>query len=244
MFALMSSSVFSQVKEHHDDQIYDQFFAMEVGYRNLDGWPWILYGDYKNAANYPPLGSRIEQRRYFQSLVADEKNYADVIDSMYTSRAKKLSVETADRLVDTKWMTEGGRIESQLSSFERNISRITLSGGTTDEYRHWKDIYNMVARNAIPMVRESYQPGFKRMEEYQRILNDLRQYNEKLAGEFRYWNARKISQQVSSMGLSVCRTRTDSIARSCLGRWLLDYRGVSDRAPKAARVRYRWKESQ
>lgn len=237
---LLPQGLSAQYSYNHQEGIMNQFMCMEQAYGNLDGWPWFLDSNYKNNANYEPLGAREVQRMKVQGYFRSESRHAESVDTIYRERLKNLGIEALGRSVDLDWMTERGKIESQLSVLQRNLGRIVSSGGTMEDYRHWTEKYNMIVQNALPMVRDSYQPGYKRNEEYQRVYDDLYQCNKDLSDMFYYWAGLKVLESMRGVSPTPIRSRSDSIARIALSKWKVKYNSSLSAAPKERRVRYTW----
>ena len=113
-------------------------------------------------------------RIHMKARVADEKVYADSIDSVTMRRAKVEAMNIIDRqpLTDTAWPVEKSKIEGKLSIFQSNINNIMPYGGTSEDYRQWKNIYNCI-QTAIKVTRESYQDSGKKKREYLAIYKDI-----------------------------------------------------------------------
>ena len=228
-------------KRHHDEAVYQQFQYMEAVNGSPSGTEWLFHPNYRDAA--PALGAKAVHRMLFNAYVSKEEGYAETVDSLYTKRLASLLLETGDRLVDTQWLTEGAKIEGQLSTMQHNIGLIRTFGGSEADYRYWTETYNMFAKTAIPMVREAYQPGYKRMEEYQGIYEDLRSYNRKLLDSFRLWDAMRRVEEEKNRPQVAYRSRFDSIAGRCLGRWKLRMRESASAVPRPKKLQDAWSES-
>lgn len=218
MMMLSSLAVMAQgYRSWHDELVYDKFKEIEVELKT-------------------------EQRILYNAYLARESDYAATVDSLFTSRLKNLLQETGDRVFDAQWLTERSKIESQLNEMQKNVGLIRTYGGSDEDYSYWKRIYNMIAQNAIPMVHESYQPGYKRMEEYQAIYDDLKQYNSRLRDCLKYWEGVRFLESLRQMQGHVHMSRLDSIAGICLGRWRLKAQAAHESSPKPKKLRNVWKD--
>lgn len=227
---------------YHDHSVWQQFNAMEAVGWIPSGAEWFFHRTYSNMAATPPYGAKVSHRADFNVQLSRETEYAEQVDSIYNKRLVNLGVETADRLVDVRWATEGRRIEDQLQTMQRYIGLIRSWGGTEDEYQYWKEKYNMIALNAIPMVRDSYQPGYKRVEEYQSIYKELLELNSQLDASRSRWEAMKFIEERRKQRDTVYHSRFDSIAARCMGQWKLEAASASTAHPKAKKLKNVWKD--
>lgn len=231
----------AQLRYYHDADIYQQFKIMEISRGFPASKPALLHPGYKKEA--PVFGAKTTHNMEYSMPLSKEPGYAETVDSMLNSRNKELLVETADRLVDVRWATEGKRIEGQLQKMQSSISLIRSWGGTDDEYNYWKRKYNMIVLNALPMVRDSYQPGYKRVEEYQNIYKELLELNNQLESCRSRWEAMKFIEERRNQPVTIYRSRFDSIAARCMGQWKLEAASASTAHPKAKKLRNVWKDN-
>ena len=68
-----------------------------------------------------------------------------------------------------------------MERLQRNIDRILLAGGTTDDKERWTEYYH-VYQCAINATKDAYMPNAQRKKEYLRIYEDVVQQNEILVG--------------------------------------------------------------
>ena len=68
-----------------------------------------------------------------------------------------------------------------MERFQRNIDRILLAGGTTDDKERWTEYYH-VYQCAIDATKDAYMPNAQRKKEYLRIYEDVVRQNEILVG--------------------------------------------------------------
>ena len=121
----LTLSVFSQgyvqVTKNHEEYIMQQFTTMETGAGALTPRFYYnaLHKQYQRTAN---VENKQLFRLHMKARVADEKVYADSIDSVTMRRAKVEALNVLDRqpLTDTAWPVEKSKIEGKLS-----ISKVT-----------------------------------------------------------------------------------------------------------------------
>ena len=64
-----------------------------------------------------------------------------------------------------------------MERLQRNIDRIPLAGGTTDDRERWTEYYH-VYQCAIDATKDAYMPNAQRKKEYLRIYEDVVRQNE------------------------------------------------------------------
>ena len=81
----------------------------------------------------------------------NQTDEAEAIDSALVKRAEIEALNVADRQIDLAWLAEGDKINAQMERLQRNIDRILLAGGTTDDKERWTEYYHVYqcAINAI-----------------------------------------------------------------------------------------------
>jgi len=113
-----------------------QFTTMETGAGALTPRFYYnaLHKKYQRTAN---VENKQLFRLHMKARVADEKVYADSIDSVTMRRAKVEAMNIIDRqpLTDTAWPVEKSKIEGKLSIFQSNINNIMPYGGTSEDYQ-------------------------------------------------------------------------------------------------------------
>lgn len=214
------SQSYVPVTRNHEDYIMQQFTTMETGAGALT--PRYYYNafhkKYQRTAN-------IENKQIFRlhmtARVADEKVYADSIDSLTFRRAKVEAQNIVDRspMTDMAWMVEKGKIEGKLDIFKKNINKIMPYGGTAEDYRQWKNIYNCL-QTAIKITRESYQDLGRRKKEYLAIYKDVVRRNYQLTKQLLAWNSMKSAKEMQKNSKPPQRLSSIStIAFDALNRW-------------------------
>ena len=74
-----------------------------------------------------------------------EISLAENVDSVLSRRAKVEAMNIANRtpgVADVAWKMEKGTIEGAMSNFQKTINKITLYGGTSDDYKDWSNVYH------------------------------------------------------------------------------------------------------
>ena len=197
----LTLSVFSQgyvqVTKNHEEYIMQQFTTMETGAGALT--PRFYYNafhkKYQRTAN---VENKQLFRIHMKARVADEKVYADSIDSVTMRRAK---------------------IEGKLSIFQSNINNIMPYGGTSEDYRQWKNIYNCI-QTAIKVTRESYQDSGKKKREYLAIYKDIVGRNYHLTQLLLTWNSIKRAKDMQKNSKPPQRlTSIRTTAFDAMNRW-------------------------
>ena len=220
----LTLSVFSQgyvqVTKNHEEYIMQQFTTMETGAGALT--PRFYYNafhkQYQRTAN---VENKQLFRLHMKARVADEKVYADSIDSVTMRRAKVEALNILDRqpLTDTAWPVEKSKIEGKLSIFQSNINNIMPYGGTSEDYRQWKNIYNCI-QTAIKVTRESYQDSGKKKREYLAIYKDIVGRNYHLTQLLLTWNSIKKAKEMQKNSKPPQRlTSIRTTAFDAMNRW-------------------------
>jgi len=146
----------AEVTYIHEDDIMNQFTVMETGAGSLKPREYyqLMHKSYqKTAAATNKLSFRLEN----QVLTNKEVPLAEKVDSDLVKREKVEATNIATRMPgagDVAWMMEKGKIESKMNTFESNINKIVSYGGSSDDYKNWKDIYNCLDC-AIKLIRKT-----------------------------------------------------------------------------------------
>lgn len=116
-------------------------------------------------------------------------------------------------------MMEKGKIESKMNTFESNINKIVSYGGSSDDFKNWKDIYNSLDC-AIKLIRKSYLDLGSRKKEYLAIYQDIVKRNLTLTGQLRYWKSLKTVKQAQQKATKIDRQSSNTvIANNAMRRW-------------------------
>jgi hypothetical protein len=172
----------------------------------------------KTAAATNKLSFRLEN----QVLTNKEVPLAEKVDSDLVKREKVEATNIATRTPgagDVAWMMEKGKIESKMNTFESNINKIVSYGGSSDDFKNWKDIYNSLDC-AIKLIRKSYLDLGSRKKEYLAIYQDIVKRNLTLTGQLRYWKSLKTVKQAQQKATKIDRQSSNTvIANNAMRRW-------------------------
>jgi len=209
-----------QVTRNHENYIMQQFTTMETGAGALT--PRYYYNTFhKNYQRTANIENKQIFRLHMKARVADEVEYADSMKSLTARRAKVEALNIVDRspMTDMAWAVEKGKIEAKLDMFQRNINKIMPYGGTAEDYRQWKNIYNCI-QTAIKVTRESYQDLGRRKKEYMAIYKDVVRRNYQLTKLLLAWNSVKTAREMQKDSKSPQRlSSTSTVAFDALNRW-------------------------
>uniref|UniRef100_A0AB33J199 DUF5045 domain-containing protein n=1 Tax=Prevotella sp. GTC17254 TaxID=3236794 RepID=A0AB33J199_9BACT len=197
-----------------------QFTTMETGAGALTPRYYynLFHRKYQRTAN---VKNKEIFRLRMKVRVADEKVYADSIDSVTFRRAKIEAKNIVDRspMTDMAWIVEKNRIEGKMDILQKNINKIMPYGGTSEDYRRWKNIYNCF-QTAINITRESYQDLGRRKKEYLAIYKDIVRRNYQLTKQLLAWNSVKSAKEMQKSSKPPQRLSSIStVAHDALNRW-------------------------
>ncbi len=156
------------VTYNHDSPKMNQITVEETGAGALKPEPY-----------YTLLHNKFAFRTTAGVASYQQVDEAEAIDSALTSRAKIEALNVADRQVDLAWLAEKDKVESQMRQFQKNIDRITMTGGSPKEKERWSDYYQ-VYQCAIKATRDAYMPNAQRKKEYLQIYADVSRQNDVL----------------------------------------------------------------
>ena len=193
------------VTYNHDSPKQNQITVMETGTGALSPelYYTLLHNKYKkSAASKNKLSFR------------NQTDEAEAIDSALVKRAEIEALNVADRQIDLAWLAEGDKINAQMERLQRNIDRILLAGGTTDDKERWTEYYHVYQC----ATKDAYMPNAQRKKEYLRIYEDVVRQNEILVG----FLARRQNATVTDGLLNATvdrRLNKGGIVREAMGRW-------------------------
>ena len=155
--------------QFHDENVMQQFIFMETGGGSLNP-RWYYNAFHKSYSNNNPqyVGGKLAYRAKFDGDINKELTDAKTIDTLAVSRAKSEAQHVAsrtDKAIDLAWSSEGGRIEKAQSNFMRNISKITMYGGSYNSQKVWENIYDCFDM-AIKETKSAYLDAGARKREY------------------------------------------------------------------------------
>lgn len=201
---------------NHDSPKQNQITVMETGAGALspDLYYTLLHNSYKKSA---ATKNKLSFRTLAGVNLYNQVDEAEAIDSALVSRAKIEALNVADRQVDLAWIAESDKINGLMERFKRNIDRILLVGGTTDDRERWTEYYH-VYQCAINATKDAYMPNAQRKKEYLRIYEDVVRQNEILVG----YLARRQNVTVANGLLNATadrRLNKGGIVREAMSRW-------------------------
>ena len=215
--AVATSGVKAQsVTYNHDSPKQNQITVMETGTGALSPelYYTLLHNKYKKSA---ASKNKLSFRTLAGVNLYNQTDEAEAIDSALVKRAEIEALNVADRQIDLAWLAEGDKINAQMERFQRNIDRILLAGGTTDDKERWTEYYH-VYQCAIDATKDAYMPNAQRKKEYLRIYEDVVRQNEILVG----YLARRQNATVTDGLLNATadrRLNKDGIVRDAMERW-------------------------
>ena len=169
--AVATSGVKAQsVTYNHDSPKQNQITVMETGTGALSPelYYTLLHNKYKKSA---ASKNKLSFRTLAGVNLYNQTDEAEAIDSALVKRAEIEALNVADRQIDLAWLAEGDKINAQMERLQRNIDRIPLAGGTTDDRERWTEYYH-VYQCAIDATKDAYMPNAQRKKEYLRIYED------------------------------------------------------------------------
>ncbi len=205
---------------NHDASVYNQFLVGETGGGSLT--PQLYYDATHNSYQ---KWAYMENKNLFRgqlTLVLErEKPMAEKIDSALTYRAKIEAMNVADRTpkaLDLAWQAEKGKIEKKFQLFRENINKITMKGGTSQDYRDWLEIYNCL-QTALQAVRDAYMPLNERKKQYLEIYHDIVLRNNQLVQFITSRSCGKEADELLRSKVSPRYVRLSGYTSDAMGRW-------------------------
>lgn len=204
------------VTYNHDSPKQNQITVMETGTGALSPelYYTLLHNKYKKSA---ASKNKLSFRTLAGVNLYNQTDEAEAIDSALVKRAEIEALNVADRQIDLAWLAEGDKINAQMERLQRNIDRILLAGGTTDDKERWTEYYH-VYQCAINATKDAYMPNAQRKKEYLRIYEDVVRQNEILVG----FLARRQNATVTDGLLNATvdrRLNKGGIVREAMDRW-------------------------
>lgn len=220
LFVAVSTVNAQSVTYIHENDIMNQFLTMETGAGALTPAAYYnaFHKSYQRDAN---VRNKLIYRTSVMAAVNEEKAPAEKIDSDYVARAKieALNIESRSKATDITWFSEKAKINGKLEIFNRNISRIVASGGTSEDYRTWRNIYNCI-ETAIKYTQDSYLDMGQRKKEFLAIYRDIIKRNNLLVQQLQVWRGGKRAQELLANKTKIQRiSSTKVVAQNVLRRW-------------------------
>ena len=212
-------------EENHIDHTYlwdimNQFTTMETGAGVLSP-AWYYNSLHKNYQRDANLRNKLAYRTDVMANTSKEVNEAEKVDSDYVERAKveALNIVSRSSASDLSWVLEKKKLDSKMLLFDKNINHIVSCGGSSSDYRNWRNIYNCF-ETAIKITHESYQDLGMRKREYLAIYQDIVKRNVTLVKQLLYWNSMKKGKRFSENNTRVERNTSNTvIASDAYRRW-------------------------
>ncbi len=210
------------VTYNHDETKMNQVTVMETGVGTLKPAAfYLLHSKYEKTA-------MTQNKLLYRTTVSGSKhlqiNLAEQIDTSMNQRAKIEALNMADRKIDLAWQCEGNRINAMLQSYQSNINKIPIAGGTPAEMRIWQEYYNLF-RTAITATRQAYMPNSLRKKEYMKIYAQVSHKNMLLIKYLASVSSRTHTK--TALNASMERhTDNGSIANDAKDRWLGNHTNV------------------
>ena len=218
---LMAVTVTSTAQTYnHDAPVYNQFLVGETGGGSLT--PQLYYDAvHRSYQKWASMENKNLFRGQFALVLEQEKPLAEQIDSALTYRARIEAMNVADRTpkaLDLAWQAEKGKIEKKFQLFRENINKITMKGGTSQDYRRWLEIYNCL-QTALQAVRDAYMPLTERKRQYLEIYHDLVSRNAQLVQFVTSLSCGQEADELLHSKVSPRYVRLSGYTSDALGRW-------------------------
>ena len=206
--------------QNHENDIMNQFLTMETGASALSpAWYYnTFHKSYQKTAN---ATNKLVSRTAVMAMVNAEKTPAAKIDSDYVARGKiyASNIESRSKISDVTWAVEKSKVNGKLEIFNRNISHIVSSGGTSEDYRTWRNIYNCI-ETAIKYMQDSYLDMGQRKKEFLAIYRDIVKRNNLLVQQLSFWRESKRAKEILGNKTKIERVTSNKVvAQNCLRRW-------------------------
>lgn len=205
---------------NHDASVYNQFLVGETGGGSLT--PQLYYdATHSSYQKWAYMENKNLFRGQLTLVLQREKPMAEQIDSALTYRAKIEAMNVADRTpkaLDLAWQAEKGKIEKKFQLFRENINKITMKGGTSQDYRDWLEIYNCL-QTALQAVRDAYMPLNERKKQYLEIYHDIVLRNNQLVQFITSLSCGKEADELLRSKVSPRYVRLSGYTSDAMGRW-------------------------
>ena len=205
---------------NHDASVYNQFLVTETGGGSLT--PSLYYDVlHRGYSKWAHSSNKNLYRGALTLVLEKEKPMAEQIDSALTYRAKIEAMNVADRTpkaLDLAWQTEKTKIEKKFQIFRENINKITMCGGSSQDYREWLEIYNCL-QTALKAVRDAYMPLNERKKQYLEIYHDIVLRNQQLVSYVTSLRYGKEANDLLHSKVKPKYARLGSYTTEAYGRW-------------------------
>lgn len=173
---LFSLSVFGQ---HANYDVFRQFSSEEDIFNLSENFYYTLFHKSYIRGEAEVINSKVVQNALFQAWLAKEKQYADSIDTAYTSRSKIEAKRFTDRKIDLTYDIDRQKIESSLEKWNNDINKIISYGGTNTERKVWLSRYNCI-KQAINVVHDGNEPSGSKHAYYLDVINEIEDWHTRL----------------------------------------------------------------
>ena len=216
----ISNSAVGQPTYNHDASVYNQFLVTEVGGGSLTPSLWYD-GLHRSYSRWAPKVNKNGLRVAMTLQLEPQKAMAQEIESALTYRAKIEAMNVADRTpkaLDLAWQSEKTKIEKKFQIFRENINKITMCGGSSQDYREWLEIYNCL-QTSLKAVRDAYMPLNERKKQYLEIYHDIVLRNQQLVSHIRSLSSGKEVGELLQTNAKPRYARISELTTEALGRW-------------------------
>ena len=216
----ISNSAVGQPTYNHDASVYNQFLVTEVGGGSLTPSLWYD-GLHRSYSRWAPKVNKNGLRVAMTLQLEPQKAMAQEIDSALTYRAKIEAMNVADRTpkaLDLAWQSEKTKIEKKFQIFRENINKITMCGGSSQDYREWLEIYNCL-QTSLKAVRDAYMPLNERKKQYLEIYHDIVLRNQQLVGYVTSLASYQQTKELLPNGTTLRYVRAGEVTTEAYGRW-------------------------
>lgn len=215
-YCLSAQAQTNSITYNHDETKENQITIQELGAGSLtpEFYYKALHRNYMESARSK---NKLKYRTQASTSAYQQVDFADSIEASMKARAEIEAKNMADRQVDATWLTEGSKITTKLSDFEKNINRIIRAGGRFSDKERWTEYYH-IFQFSIKSVQDAYMPNAERKKQYLAIYADINRKNEQLIGYLVQLNR----QHETAALLSASYTkpnRTAAIATAAHNRW-------------------------
>lgn len=205
------------VTYNHDASKYGQIMVMELGAGSLtpEVYYKLMHNSYRKGAK-AQTSVKNTLRTAAQIASLPQVEMADSIQKDLESRAKIEAMNTADRLLDVAWLTEGEKINSRLLAFKNNLNGL-VGKATSEEIDAWTDLARMYDF-AIKTVRKGYMPNSERQKQYLAIYDEVTASNDKLILRVRFLSTKQRADRIVT-AMSHFQHRVKENATAAYNRW-------------------------
>ena len=223
LLVLLTVAVVSDAQSvtyNHDATVYNQFLISENGAGSFTPAAYydLVHRSYKKWAH---ASNKNALRAEMKLFLTPQEAMAQEIDSALSYRARIEEMNVADRTpkaLDLAWQSERTKIEKKFQLFRENINKITMKGGTSQDYRDWLEIYNCL-QTSLKAVRDAYMPLNERKKQYLEIYHDLVLRNQQLVQYIYSISCGKQADDLLRSRVKPKYVKLSSYSSDAFGRW-------------------------